>query len=278
MPRRFNPHAASRPSRPPPITTARRSLLRAPRSSPRHRRCRGRRAHWASRRRELAAPAVSIRWRATVCRKGRRSRRRASTRRAARSMAVARFPVNQANAMLAVPAPRVDDDFVERLVARQDRRQQDAVVVRLRFGADDGDVETVGSARQQLLDRPHPGHAVADDHEPRAPAVAHVPPVFGRGAAAVGFGDHELGKHAVGRAPRPPRARAVHRRAETAVPASTAAPRRRARSVRASHRRPRDVWRVQQAAGNTASRDCSSLFTTTASVAISLRPCSFMSP
>ena len=40
---------------------------------------------------------------------------------------------NQANAVLVVPAPRIDDDFVERLVARQHRRQQDAVVVRVRL-------------------------------------------------------------------------------------------------------------------------------------------------
>ena len=86
---------------------------------------------------------------------------------------------NQTNSMPVVPTRPIDDDFVERLVARQNRRQQDAVVVGVWLGTDDGNIEAVGSARQQFLDRPHPGHSVADDHEPRAPVVAHgflIPP------------------------------------------------------------------------------------------------------
>ena len=47
------------------------------------------------------------------------------------------------------------------------RREQDAVVVRVRLGAEDRDVVGVGRELQQLLERAHAGHAVADHHEAR---------------------------------------------------------------------------------------------------------------
>ena len=51
------------------------------------------------------------------------------------------------------------------LLAREHRRQQDAVVVRMRFGAEYGDVVEVGLDLQQLFERAHAGHAVADHHQ-----------------------------------------------------------------------------------------------------------------
>jgi hypothetical protein len=44
-------------------------------------------------------------------------------------------------------------------------RQQDAVVVGVRLGAEDGDVVQVGRDLQQLFERAHAGHAVADHHQ-----------------------------------------------------------------------------------------------------------------
>ena len=71
----------------------------------------------------------------------------------------------QRDAVLGVPLDRVEDDVGERLLAGQHRREQDAVVVRVRLGAEHGDVVQVGSDLQQLLERAHAGHAVADHHE-----------------------------------------------------------------------------------------------------------------
>ncbi len=88
---------------------------------------------------------------------------------------VNRLPGDQPDAVLVVPVRRIDDDLVDRLFAGQHRGQQDAVVVRVRLGADDGDGVAVGSAGQQLLDRAHSGHPVADDNEALAarPNIAH---------------------------------------------------------------------------------------------------------
>ena len=44
-------------------------------------------------------------------------------------------------------------------------REQDAVVVRVRLGAEHGDVVQVGRDLQQLFERAHAGHAVADHHQ-----------------------------------------------------------------------------------------------------------------
>ena len=67
--------------------------------------------------------------------------------------------------MLDVPAVAVDDDFLERLLARQNRRQHDAVVVHARFGVEDGDLVAVGRGFQQVLEHSPGRHAVADDDE-----------------------------------------------------------------------------------------------------------------
>jgi hypothetical protein len=51
----------------------------------------------------------------------------------------------QGDAVLGVPLQRVEDDLVEGLLAGQHRRQQDAVVVGVRLGAEHGDLVQVGA-------------------------------------------------------------------------------------------------------------------------------------
>jgi hypothetical protein len=75
---------------------------------------------------------------------------------------------DQVNAVLLVPAGRLNDDFGKRPLARQRRGQKYAVVARVRLAADHGNVEAVGSPRNELLDRSHSRHSVADDHQPRS--------------------------------------------------------------------------------------------------------------
>jgi hypothetical protein len=50
----------------------------------------------------------------------------------------------QRDAVLLVPGPGVEDDLVHRLLAREHGRQQDAVVVGMRLGAEHRDVVQVG--------------------------------------------------------------------------------------------------------------------------------------
>src|SRR6266536_2176652 len=64
----------------------------------------------------------------------------------------------QVNAVLLVPAGRLNDDFGKRPLARQHRGQKYAVVARVRLAADHGNVEAVGSPRNELLDRSHSRH------------------------------------------------------------------------------------------------------------------------
>ncbi len=58
----------------------------------------------------------------------------------------------QPDAVVGVPVERVEHDLVERLLAGEHRREQDAVVVRVRLGAEHRDVVQVGSDLQQLLE------------------------------------------------------------------------------------------------------------------------------
>ncbi len=71
----------------------------------------------------------------------------------------------QGDALLRIPAERVEDDLVQRLLSRQHRAEQDAVVVGVRLGAEDRDVVEPGRDLQQLFQRAHAGHAVAHHHE-----------------------------------------------------------------------------------------------------------------
>jgi hypothetical protein len=57
---------------------------------------------------------------------------------------------DQVNAVLLVPAGRLNDDFGKRPLARQHRGQKYAVVARVRLAADHGNVEAVGSPRNEL--------------------------------------------------------------------------------------------------------------------------------
>ena len=65
------------------------------------------------------------------------------------------FAGGQVNAVLLVPAGRLNDDFGKRPLARQHRGQKYVVVARVRLAADHGNVEAVGSPRNELLDRSH---------------------------------------------------------------------------------------------------------------------------
>jgi hypothetical protein len=71
----------------------------------------------------------------------------------------------QRDAMLGVPGPVVEHDLVQRLLAREHWREQDAVVVRVRLAAEDRDVVEVRGDLEQLFERAHTGHAVADHHQ-----------------------------------------------------------------------------------------------------------------
>ena len=72
---------------------------------------------------------------------------------------------DQLDAVPVVPGVLVDDDLLERLLARQHRAEHDPVVVRVRLGAEHADAEFLRAAGEDFLDGPHAGHAVADDHE-----------------------------------------------------------------------------------------------------------------
>ncbi|MCY1298590.1 hypothetical protein D9M70_480840 [compost metagenome] len=73
----------------------------------------------------------------------------------------------QLDAVLFVPLARVEHDVRHRLLAGQHRRQQDAVVVAVRLGAEHRDVVQVRGELEQFLDGAHAGHAVADDDQAR---------------------------------------------------------------------------------------------------------------
>jgi hypothetical protein len=59
-----------------------------------------------------------------------------------------RFTQMQSDAVRRVPLPIVQHDLREGLFTREDRREQDAVVVRMRFGTEHGDVVELGSKRE----------------------------------------------------------------------------------------------------------------------------------
>jgi hypothetical protein len=75
------------------------------------------------------------------------------------------FADMQADAVVGIPAERIEDDVVDGHLARQHRREQDAVVVGVRLGAEHGDVVEVGRELQQVLHGAHAGHAVADHYQ-----------------------------------------------------------------------------------------------------------------
>ncbi len=71
----------------------------------------------------------------------------------------------QGDAVVGIPVQRIEDDLLDGLLACQHGREQDAVVVGMRLAAEHGDVVEVGRELEQLFERPHPGHAIADENE-----------------------------------------------------------------------------------------------------------------
>jgi hypothetical protein len=71
----------------------------------------------------------------------------------------------QRDAVLGIPGVIVENDVLDRHLAGEHRREQDAVVVGVRLGAENGDLVLIGGDLQQLLERAHAGHAVADHHQ-----------------------------------------------------------------------------------------------------------------
>src|SRR5690606_29615684 len=68
----------------------------------------------------------------------------------------------QPDTVLAVPVQVVQDDVLDGLFTRQYRRQQDAVVIGVRLGAEHGDLVEIGRQLDQFFDCPDAGHAIAD--------------------------------------------------------------------------------------------------------------------
>lgn len=71
----------------------------------------------------------------------------------------------QLDVVFQVPVEVVEDDLFEGLLTGQHRREQDAVVVGVRFGAEDGDVVQLVAQFEQLFEGTNPGHAIADHHQ-----------------------------------------------------------------------------------------------------------------
>ena len=74
-------------------------------------------------------------------------------------------PLVEGDAVLDVPAVAVNDDLLVVLLARQHRRQHDAVVVDARLGVEDRDLVAAGRLFEQMLEHASRRHAVADDDE-----------------------------------------------------------------------------------------------------------------
>ena len=85
----------------------------------------------------------------------------------------------EVDAVFGIPAQRVQHDLVERLFTGQHGREQDAVVVGVGLGAEHRDVVQLGGDLQQLFERAHAGHAVADHHQFH---LLHVTTFHARGA------------------------------------------------------------------------------------------------
>ncbi len=64
-----------------------------------------------------------------------------------------------------IPAVAMDDDVLEGLLARENRREHDAVIVDARLGVEDRDVVEAGGLFEEMLQHAAGGHAVADDDE-----------------------------------------------------------------------------------------------------------------
>ena len=74
-------------------------------------------------------------------------------------------PEQQLDVVFRVPVEIVEHDLLEGLFAGQHRREQDAVVVGVRLGAEHGDVVEIGGELEQLFEGAYTRHAVADHHQ-----------------------------------------------------------------------------------------------------------------
>ena len=162
---RFEPAAASRPSRPPPMTTA---LARDCAASSM--------AFTSSRSRKVKTPARSI---ARYRQDDRRRSRRDDQFVVMRDRAVVgdyrlRDPVDgddlvaliERDVVLDVPTIAVDDDLLVILLAGQNRREHDAVVIDARLGIEDGDLIATRRLLEKMFQHATGRHAVADDNKP----------------------------------------------------------------------------------------------------------------
>ena len=96
----------------------------------------------------------------------------AITLRLTRSMVLTCLPVCRVMLFSAYQSRLVEDDVLDGLhFAGQHRREQDAVVVGVRFGAEDGDVVMIRLDLQQFFDGADTSHAVTDQDET---GFAHV--------------------------------------------------------------------------------------------------------
>src|SRR5215471_5411296 len=155
QPRTCKPRAASRPSSPPPITTA---FTPGPaRSSSWRVSSRVRKAKTPS----LSSPAIG----------GLNAELPVASSSVSYWVTLPSSPVtvfasaSTSDLVLLVPVERVQRDLVGRTLTSEHRRQQNAVVVDVRFVAENRDLES-RRVLEDLLDTSHTRHAVADDDEP----------------------------------------------------------------------------------------------------------------
>jgi hypothetical protein len=147
MPRCFSPHAASSPSRRCPAMISRgldHCLDIGDIAEGAH--------IGKSQGPELGVPAASIRSPEAICRKEQWLHRRAPLA-SEPGQSQWRGCGDRVNAVLLVPAERLNADFGKRPLVRQHRGQKYAVVARVRLVADHGNVAAVGNPRNELLDR-----------------------------------------------------------------------------------------------------------------------------
>ena len=80
----------------------------------------------------------------------------------------------QRDSVFRIPGRIIEHDVVDGFLAGKYRRQQNAVVIAVRLGPEDGDVVAVGDDLEQFFQRAHPRHAVADQHQFFVQPLFHV--------------------------------------------------------------------------------------------------------
>src|SRR5207237_6723232 len=93
----------------------------------------------------------------------------------------------QVDAVASIPLGSIDHDVLGFFFAREYGREQDPVVIRMRFLTEHRHLEA-RRERKDLLEAGHARHAVADDNEPLHRAVLSP-----RTAACLSFGSRETG-------------------------------------------------------------------------------------